>query len=194
MFNGIIYNQGVVRSIASTKNSAFVEIYTKFKFKKSDLGCSISCNGVCLTLTKIKKNLLFFYLSKETIKRSAFKNIKIGDSINLEKSLAYGQKISGHYVQGHVDTTGFVQKITLIDKSWIIKISILKSYNKLLVEKASISINGVSLTVSKVSKTYFEISIIPHTLKMTNLIKLKVKDLVNIEIDIFSKYLKNLNN
>ena len=142
-----------------------------------------------MTLIRIKKSLLF-YLSKETIKRSNFKKVKIGKSINIEKSLIKGQKISGHYVQGHVDTTAKVKNIKIVDKTWIIKLVLMKKnlYSS-LIEKASISINGVSLTISKIKKEYFEINVIPHTLKLTNLKKLKVKDLVSIEIDIFSKYI-----
>ena len=112
--------------------------------------------------------------------------------INIEKSLSYGTKISGHYVQGHVDTTARLKKILIIDKSWIVVLEINKSFSKFLIEKGSIAINGVSLTISKVIKNYFEINIIPHTLKLTNIIKLKKDDRVNIEFDIFSKYLINM--
>ena len=119
--------------------------------------------------------------------------MKVGKSINIEKSLTHGQKISGHYVQGHVDTTAKVKKIILVDKSWIIKFELEnKKLYKFLIEKASITINGVSLTISKVAKKYFEISVIPHTLKLTNLKNLKTKDIVNIELDIFGKYILKL--
>ena len=190
MFNGIIYNTGKVEIIEKNRNSIFLGIRSNLKLNNKDLGTSISCNGVCLTLTKIKKGLIFFYISKETIKRSNFKSIKLGQIINLEKSLIYGQKISGHFTQGHVDTTGKVKKINLIDKSWDLILEVQnKSFLKYLEEKASISVNGVSLTISKVKKNYFHLNIIPHTLKLTNLRKLKVNDLVNLELDIFGKYI-----
>ena len=190
MFNGIIYNTGKVEIIEKNRNSIFLGIRSNLRLNNKDLGTSISCNGVCLTLTKIKKGLIFFYISKETIKRSNFKTIKIGQIINLEKSLIYGQKISGHFNQGHVDTTGKVKKINLIDKSWDLILEVQsKSFLKYLEEKASISVNGVSLTISKVKKNYFHLNIIPHTLKLTNLRKLKVNDLVNLELDIFGKYM-----
>ena len=162
--------------------------------KKNMIGTSISCNGVCLTLTSKKNKLLDFYLSQETIKRSNFSKIKVGNIINMEKSLKYGDEISGHYTQGHVDTVGKILNIKNIDKTWLIKISIPNEFNKYIVEKASIHINGVSLTISKKKKKYFEINIIPHTLKLTNLKYLKAKDLVNIEFDIFGKYLYEINN
>ena len=112
----------------------------------------------------------------------------------MEKSLKYGDEISGHYTQGHVDTVGIVSDIRVIDKTWIIKISVPAYFNKFIVEKASIHINGVSLTVSKKKKKYFEINIIPHTLKLTNLKNIKKKDTVNVEFDIFGKYLYEINN
>ena len=190
MFNGIIYNTGKVELIEKNRNSIFLGIRSNLRFNNKDLGSSISCNGVCLTLTKINKGLVFFYISKETIKRSNFRSIKVGQIINLEKSLIYGQKISGHFTQGHVDTTGKVKKIIIIDKSWDLRLEVRdKSFLKYLEEKASISVNGVSLTISKVKKNYFHLNIIPHTLKLTNLKKLKVNDLVNLELDIFGKYI-----
>ena len=197
MFNGIIYNQGIIKNIRKSpkyvSGSLVLEINTNLRFKKSDIGESVCCDGVCLTLIRIKKKSCLFYLSKETLKRSNFKYIKIGNSINIEKSIIHGQKISGHYVQGHVDTTAEITKIKIIDKTWVIRLN-LKNKNllKYLIEKASISINGVSLTISKVNKKFFEINVIPHTLKLTNLKNLKIKSHVNVELDIFSKYILKL--
>lgn len=194
MFNGIIYNQGLVKDIKKSpryiNGSLVLEIKSNINFKKNDIGESVCCDGVCLTLIRIKKDSFLFYLSKETLKRSNFKYIKVGKYINLEKSLKHGNKISGHYVQGHVDTTAKIKKIDIIDKSWIIKLELKdKRLYKSLIEKASISINGVSLTISKVFKRSFEITVIPHTLRLTNLNDLKKNDVVNVELDIFSKYI-----
>ena len=194
MFNGIIFNTGKVKIIQKKKNSLLVGIKNNLNLKSKDLGASVSCNGVCLTVTSIKKDLIYFYVSSETLKRSNFKNLKIGQVINLEKSLTYGQKISGHFIQGHVDTTAKIKKIKLEDKSWVLKIEFKnKSQLKFLEEKASISINGVSLTISKIFGKFILLNIIPHTLKLTNLKDLKGKDLVNVEIDIFSKYIYKYN-
>ena len=199
MFNGIIYNKGVIKSIRRNpryvSGSLVIEISSNIKFKKSDIGESVCCDGVCLTLIRIKKKSFLFYLSKETLKRSNFKYAKIGKFINIEKSLLSGQKISGHYVQGHVDSTANIKKISIVDKTWIIKLELKnRKLNKYLIEKASISINGVSLTISKVVKEFFEINVIPHTLKLTNLQNLKNKDIVNVELDIFGKYIMKLSN
>ena len=195
MFNGIIYNTGKVISVEKTKKSIFIGILTKTTFKKKDLGSSISCNGVCLTLVKIDKKKIYFYLSNETLKRSNFRTIKINQTINLEKSLSYGKIISGHYTQGHVDTVAKVKQISIVDKTWLIKFEILdKKFAKYLIEKGSVSVNGVSLTISNTKKSYFNINVIPHTLKLTNLKDLKTNDLVNVELDIFGKYIYKYSN
>ena len=195
MFNGIIYNTGSIYSINKKKNSLFIGIKSKLRFNSKEIGSSVCCNGACLTLVKIKKNIIYFYISKETLIRSNFKLLKKNYIINLEKSISYGQKISGHFIQGHVDSVAKIQKVKIIDKTWIINFQVLnKSLNKFLIEKASISINGVSLTISKVAKNSFEINVIPHTLKLTNLQYLKSKSLVNIELDIFSKYIHKYSN
>ena len=133
-----------------------------------------------------------FYLSNETVKRSKFKYLQKNDLINLELPLKYGQKISGHICQGHVDTTGKVLGIKKIDKSYLFDFGIKPKEKKDLIEKASICINGISLTISKITKRGFQIWVIPHTFKLTNLSKVKKGSLVNIEIDILSKYVKNL--
>jgi riboflavin synthase len=192
MFNGIIYKTGTILKITKDKKYSEVVLKTNLKFKKSEIGSSLCCNGTCLTITKVHNNVVFFYLSQETLKKTSFGFAKIGDLINIEKSLNYGNKISGHYVQGHVDVTGFVSNIKVLDKTWIVSFKISKFFKKFLIYKGSISINGVSLTIAAVKKDTFQISIIPHTLKLTNLIKLKKKDFVNIEFDIFGKYLLNL--
>ena len=195
MFNGIIYNTGKIHSINKKKSSLFIGIQSKMKFNSKEIGSSVSCDGVCLTLVKIKKNIIYFYISSETLKRSNFKLLKINNIVNLEKSIIFGQKISGHFTQGHVDTVAKIKKISIVDKSWIIKLQILNNnLNRFLIEKASISINGVSLTISKVIKNYLVLSIIPHTLKLTNLKNLKTKSLVNVELDIFSKYIQKYSN
>jgi len=109
--------------------------------------------------------------------------------------LLFGKSISGHFTQGHVDTIAKIRKIKFVDKAWIINFQILnKRLNKFLIEKASISINGVSLTISKINRNSFEITVIPHTLKLTNLKNLKVNNLVNVELDIFSKYIYKYSN
>jgi riboflavin synthase len=190
MFNGIIFNQGEVDKIIKRKKGINLFIRSNFSLKSKDLGISISCDGVCLTLISKNNKNLEFYLSNETLNRTKFKKIKKGDVINLELPLKNGQNISGHICQGHVDYVSKVKKIKLIDKSYLMEFSANNAQKKNLIEKASILINGVSLTISKITKNGFEVWVIPHTYKLTNISEMKKNSLANIEIDILSKYVK----
>ena len=194
MFTGIIKNIGVIKELTKKNNGYFLSVISNLNFTKKDIGTSISCSGVCLTLTKIKKNNkkneLFFYLSKHTILTSAYKYLKSGDIINLEKSMKYGDEFAGHFVQGHVDTTIKVLNInTNNSKSWTIFFNIPKKFKKFLIEKGSIGINGVSLTIAQIFANKFKVVIIPHTLQNTNLLKLQKNNYVNVEIDLIAKTL-----
>ena len=191
MFNGIIFNKGSITKILKRPKGINIFIKSDLKLSMRDIGISIACDGVCLTLISIKKKIMEFYLSDETINRSKFNFIKLKDKINLELPLQYGQKISGHICQGHVDTIGKILSIKKIDKSYLFDFQINKKERKNIIEKASISINGVSLTISKITSKGFQIWIIPHTYKLTNLSSLKKGNLVNVEIDILSKYVRN---
>ena len=191
MFNGIIFNKGNIKKIQKRSKGINIFIKSDIKLSKKDIGISIACDGVCLTLIAIKSKIMEFYLSNETIQRSKFRYLTINDSVNLELPLKYGQRISGRICQGHVDTVGKILEIKKIDKSYLFDFEISSKEKKNLIEKASICINGISLTISKVTKKGFQIWVIPHTFKLTNLSKLKKGSLVNVEIDILSKYVKN---
>ena len=191
MFNGIIYNQGIITKIIKRPKGLNIFVKSNIKVSNRDIGLSVACDGVCLTLISYKSKIMEFYLSNETINRSKFKFLKKKDKINLELPLKYGTKISGHICQGHVDTVGKVLNIKKVDKSFLFDFELPKKERKNLIEKASISINGISLTISEVTKKGFQIWIIPHTYMETNLSNLKKSSLVNIEIDILSKYVRN---
>ena len=191
MFNGIIFNQGIITKIKKRPKGINIFVKTNIKLNNKNIGVSVSCDGVCLTLISIKKKVMEFYLSDETIQRSKFKFLKIKDQINLELPLEYGQKISGHICQGHVDTVGKILFMKKVDKSYMFDFEINKKERRNLINKASICINGISLTISKITVKGFQIWVIPHTFKLTNLSSLKKNDLVNIEIDILSKYVRN---
>ena len=192
MFNGIIKNTGKISKIYKEDNNCYIEIFSRMKFTKNEIGSSVSCSGACLTIERYNNNHVKFYVSKETLNKTILKSSKEGDIINLEKPLRYGERISGHFVQGHVDTTCSVKEINFVGKSLLINFKLLKKYKKYIVPKGSITINGVSLTISKTLKYGFQIAIIPQTLKLTNLIYLKEKDLVNVEFDVLGKYIKNV--
>ena len=191
MSNGIIFDQGLITKIQKRPKGINIFVKSDLKLSRKDLGVSVSCDGVCLTLITITGKVMEFYLSNETIQRSKFKFIKIKNKINLELPLKYGQKISGHICQGHIDTVGKISYIKIIDKSYLFEFDIVKKERINLIEKASVCINGISLTISKLTKKGFQIWVIPHTFKLTNLSTLKKSSLVNIEIDILSKYVRN---
>jgi riboflavin synthase len=194
MFNGIIFNIGTLTKTVKRQKGLNIFVKSNLKLTTKDVGVSIACDGVCLTLITIKKRIMEFYLSNETIVRSKFKHLKKNDLINLELPLKYGQKISGHICQGHVDSVGKILDIKKIDKSYLFDFEISLKEKKNVIEKASICINGISLTISKVTKKGFQVWVIPHTYKLTNLSILKKGSVVNIEIDILSKYVKNFFN
>ena len=194
MFNGIIFNKGLIKKISRRSKGINIFVKSNLRLSSKDIGISIACDGVCLTLIKVKSKIMEFYLSNETVDRSKFKYIKINDIINLELPLKYGQRISGHICQGHIDTTGKTLSVKKVDKSYIFDFEINSNERKNIIEKASICINGISLTISKKTKKGFQIWVIPHTFKLTNLSKVKKGSLVNIEIDILSKYVKNFFN
>ena len=191
MFNGIIYNQGIVTKIIKRPKGLNIFVKSNLTVSKKDIGLSVACDGVCLTLISFKSKLMEFYLSKETLMRSKFQYLKTKDVLNLELPLKYGTKISGHICQGHVDTIAKVIIIKKVDKSYLFEFEVPTIERKNLIEKASICVNGISLTISKVSKKGFQIWVIPHTYNETNLSTIKKNDLVNIEIDILSKYVRN---
>ena len=144
MFNGIIFNKGLITKISKRPKGINIFIKSDLKLSMRDIGISVACDGVCLTLISIKNKIMEFYLSDETINRSKFNFIKLKDKINLELPLKYGQKISGHICQGHVDTIGKILSIKKIDKSYLFDFQISnKKERKNIIEKASISINGI---------------------------------------------------
>jgi len=192
MFTGII--KSTAKIVSNTKKSKGYElvVLSDLKCSKKDIGSSISVNGVCLTLTSFIKKKLFFFISYKTFELTNFKYLTKNSLVNLERSLKFGDEIAGHFVQGHVDTTGKVKLIKKKLKTWTVFLSVAPVYSSYLIDKGSISINGVSLTIVKASKNIFSLVIIPHTLKQTNLITLSKDDVVNIEFDIVIKYLRKI--
>ncbi len=184
MFTGIIKKIGTIVCWNKTKR----EIAISSKFNDLILGESISCSGVCLTVSKIEKNLFFCNLSSETILKTNFKYKKIGDKLNLERSLRIGEDLSGHLVFGHVDGVSILKEIKKDKDSWILKFNIPKKLLKYLTEKCSIAIDGISLTVNDTFDDSFNVSIIPFTWKKTNLNFSKIGENFNIEIDMLARY------
>ena len=191
MFTGIIQNLGNVISFTNGE----LEISTSLDLSDCKIGSSICCNGVCLTATEISSQndeyIFKVNVGEETQKRTNFSKEKFIElaKINIEKSLKIGDEISGHFVYGHVDRTSNVTNIKKLNKSWEFYFQNFKNKDKnFIVEKGSIAINGISLTIAKVDNNNFSISVIPHTFENTNLKYLKVQDLVNIEFDYLARF------
>lgn len=184
MFNGIVKNQGIIEEI-DTKNN-FLKIKTNLK--KLYLGESIMCSGICLTVSKKKKNSFCVNISPETIKRTNLKNKKKGDVINLEKSLSMGQDISGHLVFGHVDGLVTLEKIKKVADSRLLTFKTTKKLQKFITEKCSVALDGISLTVNDVLNDIFTVNIIPFTWNNTSLKNVEKGSKLNIEIDMLARY------
>ena len=196
MFSGIIQGIGFIDNLQS--NNTFIR--TSLDLSDCKIGSSISCNGVCLTATSVEKlenndSIFSVNLSEETRNRSNFFYNNLNQKINIEKSIKAGDEISGHFVYGHVDCITKISKIHKLDLSWNFefqKDNTNKDMERFIVQKGSIAINGISLTVANVSSDNFSISIVPHTYENTNLNSVKENDLVNIEFDALARYvLKN---
>ena len=195
MFTGIIQGQGNLISRKNNLSEAVIE--TELDLSDCKIGSSISCDGICLSIISMRNENNKYYFGvnivEETFKRSTAKYWDDNSKINLEKSLKVGDEISGHFVYGHVDTTLNTLKIKKLDSSWNYFFSTShlnnnKKHLKFIVEKGSIAINGISLTIANVNESAFDISVIPHTYNITNLSNLKNGDLVNIEFDVLARY------
>lgn len=187
MFTGLVENIATIKELKTTSSGAVVSYFCPFDLKEIKIGDSISVNGVCLTVKSIENGIISSDIMKETLDLTNLKNLKNGDIVNLERAMKISSRLDGHIVSGHVDCVAIVKKITEDGFSKRIKFS---CDTDLIIKKGSIAINGTSLTVTDVSKDEFEVSLIPLTQKETNLKNLKINDIVNIEYDLFAKYVQ----
>ena len=185
MFTGLIEKISKVENISISSNGAKISLKTDFENVK--IGDSIAINGVCLTVSSINNNLFSFDVMRETLDISNLKYLKKGDEINLERAMKLSDRLDGHIVSGHIDCTASVKNV--VQDGFAKRITFLCSTD-LIIKKGSVAINGTSLTVCDVSNNYFEVSLIPETISKTNLKNLKIGDIVNIEYDLFAKYIQ----
>lgn len=191
MFTGIIERTGIIKKINSKKNLLVFNIDLGRLAKKVRLGDSVSVSGVCLTVTSKKATVASFDLMKETIEKTAMRFLAVGDRVNLELALRADSRLGGHFVTGHVDEVAVIKHIAQ-EKNWVaISLSLTPLNRQYIAPKASVTVDGISLTIGKVGKSYFEVYLIPHTLKVTTLGLKKAGDYVNIETDILAKYILN---
>ncbi|TLX85160.1 MAG: riboflavin synthase [Thaumarchaeota archaeon] len=193
MFTGIIEGTGIIKStvkITDTKRNADSRIGIDLgKLNRgSQVGDSVSVNGACLTITRIMKNIAYFEVVKETIKRTSLGMLQIGDYVNLERSLRLNDRIEGHIVLGHIDGVGRIEDIVKNPSGTKLLIKVNKEIAKFLVSKGSVAVDGISFTVVDISKNNFSIALVPHTLSITTFKSKSKGDKVNIEVDILRQY------
>ena len=184
MFTGIIETTAKIKSIKKTRNAVQLTLDPQKKLRGVRMGESIAVNGVCLTVVKKGQKSFAFDVIPETFRRSNLSQIRSGTSVNLERSLKYGDRVSGHYVLGHIEGTGRIQKITRVRNDVEFRISLPKKLKRFLIPKGCIAVDGISLTVGQVTDRSFNVYLIPHTLQGTNLKERKTGDPVNLETDI----------
>jgi riboflavin synthase len=192
MFTGIVEEKGTVRHLNMTGNSGRISIKAKKVLENTKPGDSIAVNGVCLTVTTLLPDGFTADIMAETCRRSNLGQCKAGTEVNLERAMAAGGRFGGHIVSGHIDGTGIIQSMIREENAILVKISADASILNLIVEKGSICIDGISLTVAEVTNSDFMVSIIPHTGSETTLLSKNKGDIVNLENDIIGKYVEKL--
>ena len=196
MFSGIIETTGKI--ISNSNHSLSIKSEFQDLFQDLNVSDSISVDGVCLTIVniEIKNNNFTVGIIPETLSRTNLKYLTKGDEVNLERSVKYGGRIGGHLVQGHIDGTGQVKRILSKENSKIIQIELTDNLLKYCVEKGYIAINGISLTLKKIEqdKSFIEVAVIPYTNENTNIKNIINGTILNIEVDITGKYIKNFMN
>lgn len=192
MFTGIIEQMAKILEMKSHQEGLILTIEPQTPLKKIELGESIAVNGCCLTVIKFTKRKISFDLSSETLSKTNFGQKQVGDLVNIERALRLGDRLGGHLVSGHIDGQGRLEKVINLENSYELIFSYPKKYAGHLIEKGSITIDGISLTVSLKSNYKFAVYIIPHTWKITTLSSLPLKSKVNLEFDLMGKYIERL--
>lgn len=192
MFTGLVEEVGTICGIQKNAKSCVLEISASKVLEGTKIGDSIALNGVCLTVTTRKKTSYTVDVMAETMNRSTLGNLKIMDQVNLERAMPADGRFGGHIVSGHIDGTGVICEILPEDNAVWYKVKANSSILRYIVEKGSITIDGISLTVAKITDQDFSVSVIPHTREVTALVHRKVGDAVNLECDIIGKYIEKL--
>jgi len=193
MFTGIIAAVGKIGAVISRGGDMRIKVATdKLDLTDINLGDSIAINGVCLTVVEKSTSSLSFDVSRESLGRTSLGSVAVGSRVNLEKALAVGDRLGGHFVSGHVDGLGKILSLSTVARSVIFKIEMPADLGRFVAEKGSICIDGVSLTVNKVEKNWFEVNVIPHTLQETIIDSYQAGTVINLEVDLIARYLERL--
>lgn len=190
MFTGIVEETGAIKSLRISGTSGKIALRANKVLEGTKIGDSIAVNGVCLTVVSLEQDGFTADVMAETVRRTNLGQTKIGDKVNLERAMAADGRFGGHIVSGHIDGTGTIAELRKEENAVWVKITTPPEILELIVEKGSICIDGISLTVADVGETYFQVSVIPHTGEETTLLKKKAGNLVNLENDIVGKYIK----
>lgn len=188
MFTGIIEEVGIIQELRFLSQGATITVGAERSTNGLKIGDSIAVNGVCLTATRMGVGFFVCDISAETLRISTFKQMKQGSCVNLERSLMVGDRLGGHFVQGHVDGVGRLISKTASGEGFEVSFDFPRELERYLVYKGSIAVNGISLTISSLSRGIFSVAVIPHTFESTNLSQLIIGNLVNLEVDILGKY------
>jgi riboflavin synthase len=192
MFTGLIEDVGKITQLSPIPDGLTIGIDSKIIIDELNLGDSVAVNGVCLTVTNIKNTQFTVEAVQETLQKSTLLNLKNGSRINLERAIRFGDRMGGHFVQGHVDGKGKIQQIKKIGSTVWFEIKVSDEFDRYIINKGSIAIDGISLTVAEKGNGAVKISVIPHTFQNTNLTILNEGDAVNIELDMMAKYIENM--
>lgn len=192
MFTGIIEELGTIQSLQSARDGARIVVQAPTILHDAKIGDSIAVNGVCLTVVEKTAQTFVADISAETLRRTSLKQIQVSSRINLERPMTPSARFGGHIVQGHVDAMGEFLSAKAVGDGWNVRIGFPAALGKYIVEKGSITVDGISLTVAALGHDWFEIAVIPHTWKVTNLSSLKRGDAVNLEVDIIAKYVERM--
>ncbi len=192
MFTGLIEGIGKISGIRRTHNEMRVTITPLFDVAECQLGDSVSVNGACLTVTEMREGALSMDVSGETLSRTTLGLLRLGENVNVERALRLTDRLGGHLVSGHVDGIGKILKREQVHQSWFIRIGIEEAISRYTINKGSIAVDGISLTINACEKDFFEVNIIPQTGMVTTLLTKKKGDPVNIETDLIGKYVEKL--
>lgn len=192
MFTGIIEDLGIIKALKTDKDNLHITVKSAIT-SELKIDQSVAHNGVCLTVVSIENNQYVVTAIKETLDKTNLNNLKVNDSVNLERAMKLGARLDGHIVQGHVDQTGVCTAVSEENGSWSYTFSYNPELSNVTIEKGSITINGVSLTVVNSKPHEFSVAIIPYTHEHTTFKSLKKGDAVNLEFDVIGKYVKRLN-
>ncbi len=189
MFTGLIETLGVIKTVNSSQKSVIITVKPSKKLENVKIGESISIDGACLTVESVSNHELSFTAVQESLKRTTLSKLSAGSMVNMERALKLGDRLDGHIVQGHVDDVGTISKLEMVGNSLLLSVKVPHILVRFLAEKGSVAVDGISLTIAESKNDVIIISLIPQTLSDTTIVKKRVGDKVNIECDLFARYI-----